>query len=95
LGVFFRRKKEAIVTLLYLDTAVRLIITVVSIMKDFNEMSLVVETWQKATMQHDFEEQVPALIFQQYVDLSFFRRPLALSGRRRYYCYYCCNNSLD
>jgi hypothetical protein len=64
-------------------------------MKDFNEMSLVVETWQKATMQHDFEEQVPALIFQQYVDLFFLqRRPLALS-RRRYYCYYCCHNSLD
>jgi hypothetical protein len=36
-------------------------------MKDFNDMSLVVETWQKATMQHEFEEKVPIFIFQQYV----------------------------
>jgi hypothetical protein len=50
-------------------------------MKDFNEMNLVVETWQKATMQHDFEEQVPALIFQQYVDGLFLATTTCLLSR--------------
>ena len=36
-------------------------------MKDFQDMALVVESWEKATSKPEFEEQVSSLIFRQYV----------------------------